>query len=245
MFDLENKLIFLSSDVTFVEHVFPFQLTPPSSPSVPFVPLPVTKPPFPPSPILPQPLTNSPPPPLTSLLPPLAPPSHPKRPFTHPTYLQDYVFPTLPSGLSTTSPAPHPSSGTAHSLSSFLSYHRFSNNHFAFLTWILLHILKLCVILIGVMPWLLSSKPWKLTIHGSSHLFLLVRNQLAASGFSKQNFRLMDPLSIIRLASWPMVTLKLKFLTIVTPLLQLQNLLLFAVFLLLLLLKIGLSINWM
>ena len=134
VFDLENKRIFLSRGVTFVEHVFPFQLTPPSSPSVPVVPLLVLEPSFPPSPTLPQSLTNSPPPLPTPLLPPPAPPSHPNRPLSHPAYLQDYICPTLLSRSSTTSPAPQPSLGTAHSLSSFLSYHRFSNNHYAFLT---------------------------------------------------------------------------------------------------------------
>ena len=109
VFDLENKRIFLSRGVTFVERVFPFQLPPPSSPSVLVVPLLVLEPSFPPSPTLPQSLTNSPPLLPTSLIPPPAPPFRPKRPLTRPAYLQDYICPTLLSRSSTTSPAPRPS----------------------------------------------------------------------------------------------------------------------------------------
>jgi len=85
----------------------------------------------------PLPLTSPSPPPLSPQdphpLPPQDPISRPKRPTTRPPYLNDYICSSLSKSL-TASPVPRSSSGTAHCLSSFLSYHHFSNHHLAFLS---------------------------------------------------------------------------------------------------------------
>lgn len=134
-------------------------------------------------------------------------------------------------------------------MSSFLSYHRFSNNHCAFLT-ALSHQADPTTYSQGVRhshwreamatelqaleanhTWTLSSLPPSKKPIGSKWVF---KTKFKADGSIERH----------KAHLVAKVTLKLKVLTIMTPLLQLQNLLLFAVFLLLLQLKIGLSINW-
>uniref|UniRef100_A0A2N9HAP9 CCHC-type domain-containing protein n=1 Tax=Fagus sylvatica TaxID=28930 RepID=A0A2N9HAP9_FAGSY len=102
------------------------------SPSIPILPLPVPEPILSlPEPILPTSssppstaTTDSPPPPSTSL--------RPRRTTSRPAYLQDYVCPTLHVGP-TASSLTTSTSGTAHPLSAFLSYSRFSSSHLTFL----------------------------------------------------------------------------------------------------------------
>uniref|UniRef100_A0A2N9F5X2 Integrase catalytic domain-containing protein n=1 Tax=Fagus sylvatica TaxID=28930 RepID=A0A2N9F5X2_FAGSY len=129
LYNLDTQKIFFSRDVTFHEDIFPFQDLPDiSQPSIPILPLPVPEPvpePIPPTPSSPPPTTtDSPPPPSTSL--------HPRRTTSRPTYLQDYVCPTLHAGP-TASSLTTSTSGTAHPLSAFLSYSRFSPSHLTFL----------------------------------------------------------------------------------------------------------------
>ncbi|XP_022869799.1 uncharacterized protein LOC111389150 [Olea europaea var. sylvestris] len=96
VYDLEDKKLLTSWDVTFLEHVFPFQLHSPSSPSSLVLPLPFPDPfphpapPFPPS---------SPPPPIfkPSIL-----PICPRHTIQHFSHLADYICPTLPSSSSVT-----------------------------------------------------------------------------------------------------------------------------------------------
>uniref|UniRef100_A0A2N9GYK7 Integrase catalytic domain-containing protein n=1 Tax=Fagus sylvatica TaxID=28930 RepID=A0A2N9GYK7_FAGSY len=125
LYNLDTQKIFFSRDVTFHEDIFAFQDLPDiSHPSIPIIPLPVPEP-IPPTPSPPPTTTtDSPPPPFTSL--------HPRRTTSRPTYLQDYVCPTLhvrPTASSLTTST----SGTAHPLSAFLSYSRFSPSHLTFL----------------------------------------------------------------------------------------------------------------
>uniref|UniRef100_A0A2N9GD76 CCHC-type domain-containing protein n=1 Tax=Fagus sylvatica TaxID=28930 RepID=A0A2N9GD76_FAGSY len=91
LYNLDTQKIFFSRDVTFHEDIFPFQDLPDiSQPSIPILPLPVPEP-IPPTPSPPPPTTtDSPPPPSTSL--------RPRRTTSRPTYLQDYVCPTLHAG---------------------------------------------------------------------------------------------------------------------------------------------------
>uniref|UniRef100_A0A2N9H6I0 Integrase catalytic domain-containing protein n=1 Tax=Fagus sylvatica TaxID=28930 RepID=A0A2N9H6I0_FAGSY len=129
LYNLDTQKIFFSRDVTFHEDIFPFQDLPDiSQPSIPILPLPVPEPvpePIPPTPSPPPPTTtDSPPPPSTSL--------RPRRTTSRPTYLQDYVCPTLHAGP-TASSLTTSTSGTAHPLSAFLSYSRFSPSHLTFL----------------------------------------------------------------------------------------------------------------
>uniref|UniRef100_A0A2N9I9I5 CCHC-type domain-containing protein n=1 Tax=Fagus sylvatica TaxID=28930 RepID=A0A2N9I9I5_FAGSY len=125
LYNLDTQKIFFSRDVTFHEDIFPFQDLPDiSQPSIPILPLPVPEP-IPPTPSPPPPTTtDSPPPPSTSL--------RPRRTTSRPTYLQDYVCPTLHAGP-TASSLTTSTSGTAHPLSAFLSYSRFSPSHLTFL----------------------------------------------------------------------------------------------------------------
>uniref|UniRef100_A0A2N9HCG1 Integrase catalytic domain-containing protein n=1 Tax=Fagus sylvatica TaxID=28930 RepID=A0A2N9HCG1_FAGSY len=125
LYNLDTQKIFFSRDVTFHEDIFPFQDLPDiSHPSIPILPLPVPEP-IPPTPSPPPTTTtNSPPPPSTSL--------RPRRTTSRPTYLQDYVCPTLHVGP-TASSLTTSTSGTAHPLSAFLSYSRFSPSHLTFL----------------------------------------------------------------------------------------------------------------
>jgi hypothetical protein len=125
LYNLDTQKIFFSRDVTFHEDIFPFQDLPDiSQPSIPILPLPVPEP-IPPTPSPPPPTTtDSPSPPSTSL--------RPRRTTSRPTYLQDYVCPTLHAGP-TASSLTTSTSGTAHPLSVFLSYSRFSPSHLTFL----------------------------------------------------------------------------------------------------------------
>uniref|UniRef100_A0A2N9IYX8 CCHC-type domain-containing protein n=1 Tax=Fagus sylvatica TaxID=28930 RepID=A0A2N9IYX8_FAGSY len=129
LYNLDTHKIFFSRDVTFHEDIFPFQDLPDiSHPSIPILPLPVPEPLPEPSPPTPSPppttTTDSPPPPSTSL--------RPRRTTSRPNYLQDYVCPTLHTGP-TASSLTTSTSGTAHPLSAFLSYSRFSPSHLTFL----------------------------------------------------------------------------------------------------------------
>uniref|UniRef100_A0A2N9IFH9 Integrase catalytic domain-containing protein n=1 Tax=Fagus sylvatica TaxID=28930 RepID=A0A2N9IFH9_FAGSY len=135
LYNLDTQKIFFSRDVTFHEDIFPFQDLPDiSHPSIPIIPLPVPEPTLSlpiPEPILPTPssppsttTTDSPPPPSTSL--------RPRRTTSRPAYLQDYVCPTLHVGPMASSLTTS-TSGTAHLLSVFLSYSRFSPSHLTFL----------------------------------------------------------------------------------------------------------------
>lgn len=123
VYDLEIKKFIISRDVTFVEHVFPFQLLPQPS-SAPLV-LPVPIPDFPTpleSPSTPFGPTLSP---HDALLVPLS--AWPRRTMYRSSYFADYVSPTLPSTSSITPfTASVTSLGTVHPLSHFISYRNFS-----------------------------------------------------------------------------------------------------------------------
>ncbi|XP_022864700.1 uncharacterized protein LOC111384627 [Olea europaea var. sylvestris] len=111
----------------------------------------------------------------------------------HPFHLADYVYPILPSTSSVTpSTTTVTSSGTTHPLFHFVSYNKFSANHFGFLSILSqssdpLVTLKLLSTPIGMMPCGLRFKLLKLIKLGFYLLFLLVKNPLVASGFSKLN----------------------------------------------------------
>ena len=138
VYDLENHKILISRDVTFEEHNFPYHLIPPTPATAPVLSFPI--PDIPSSSSIPTSSPSSsilPPLPLTSPSPPSLPPqdpiSRPKRAPTRPPYLNDYICSPLPKSL-TASPVPRSSLGTAHFLSSFLSYH-----HLAFLSTLSQH----------------------------------------------------------------------------------------------------------
>uniref|UniRef100_A0A2N9EVF5 Reverse transcriptase Ty1/copia-type domain-containing protein n=1 Tax=Fagus sylvatica TaxID=28930 RepID=A0A2N9EVF5_FAGSY len=104
-----------------------------SHPSIPIIPLPVPESilslPVP-EPILPTP--SSPPSTTTTDSPPPSTSLRPRRTTSRPAYLQDYVCRTLHVGP-TASSLTTSTSGTAHPLSAFLSYSRFSPSHLTFL----------------------------------------------------------------------------------------------------------------
>jgi len=134
VYNLEHKKIFISRDVTFEENIFPYHfMTPDPTPSrvlpllIPEIPSNTVSAP----PTTSPPLPSSYEPSSTSSIPPL--PARPKRAVTHPTYLADYICPSLPRS-STTSHVSRSSSGMVHCLSSFLSYKRFIAKHLAFLS---------------------------------------------------------------------------------------------------------------
>jgi len=134
VYDLEHKIIFISRDVTFEENIFPYHLMTPDPTPSPVLPLPIPE--IPSNTVSTQPTTSPPLPPSdepssTLSTPPL--PTRPKRVVTRPTYLADYICPSLPRS-STASQVSRSSSSMVHCLSSFLSYKRFTPKHLTFLS---------------------------------------------------------------------------------------------------------------
>lgn len=114
VYDHDNHQIYTSRDVTFQEHIFPYHNHNLHPFPTPVIPLPIPDLPIYPSPIR----SPTSPPPLPSLFmhhssllpPPPSPPrpplppapslfTRPKRHVTRPSYLRDYLCPTLPSSI--------------------------------------------------------------------------------------------------------------------------------------------------
>ncbi|KAG5555799.1 hypothetical protein RHGRI_006442 [Rhododendron griersonianum] len=124
--------------------------------------------------------------------PPPAVPSRPSRTHHPPSYLRDYLCPTLPTATAASTHAPPQSSGTVYPLSHFISY-----SHLSHLTLLfsrlylppmtLLHIAKQSSTHTGVMPFLKNSMPLTKIKLGFLPLFPLAKNRLAVNGFLKLN----------------------------------------------------------
>jgi transposase InsO family protein len=134
LYDLTTHKMFTSRDVVFHETIFPYESIP--STSTPVIPLSVSDTYQQPDPSPPVP-SISPPDPISSQSPLVAPPPEPllrrsHRPHHPPTALRDYVCNqvTSPNQLSTLSSSPQ--QGTRYPLCHYVSYHRYSPQHYSF-----------------------------------------------------------------------------------------------------------------